>query len=101
MGSAQSRSTADQPPAPPAPSTYDVRVIEGGCENPRCLHFVDPAGKAAWSQDEINYVSALPSFEAAQRVCRQIMTAPEFVPGTRVQFFKGGHRIKHSTVLKP
>ena len=99
MGTAQSREAESV--APPSPATYDVRVIEGGCENPRSLHFVDPAGKPAWRQDECNYVAGLPNFEAAQRVCRQIMTTPEFVPGTRVQFFKGGHRIKHSTVLKP
>lgn len=80
---------------------YAVRVVEGGCENPRCLHFVDPSGKAAWAAGEVDYVSELATFEAAQRVCRQIMLEPEFVPGTRVQFFKGGRRIKHSTVLKP
>ncbi len=99
MGQVQSSSTSAQ--AAPLSDMYDVRIVEGGCENPRCLHFVDPSGKAAWASGELNYVSDLPTFEGAQRICRQIMLEPEFVPGTRVQFFKGGRRIKHSTVLKP
>lgn len=103
MGQASSSAAtaAESLPAEPARDLYAVRVVEGGCENPRCLHFVDPSGKAAWAAGEVDYVTALPTFEEAQRVCRQIMLEPEFVPGTRVQFFKGGRRIKHSTVLKP
>ena len=107
MGAQQSRMTAPQAgasgglAAEPPSDLYDVRVVEGGCENPRCLHFVDPAGQPSWHQGEHNYVCGLPTFDAAQRVCRQIMVQPQFVPGTRVQFFKGGRRIKHSTVLKP
>ena len=97
----QAPSSPASAPLEPSRDLYAVRVVEGGCENPRCLHFVDPSGKAAWAAGEVDYVSELATFEAAQRVCRQIMLEPEFVPGTRVQFFKGGRRIKHSTVLKP
>jgi hypothetical protein len=91
--------TASAPAA--RPELFDVSVVEGGRENPRSLHFVDPSGQPVWAPGDVTYVSDLASFDAAQRVCRQIMLGTEFVPGTRVQFFKGGRRIKHSTVLKP
>ena len=83
------------------PQHFQVRVVEGGKEKPRCLHYVTPQGDPVWTSKTVNYLTALKSFEDAQRICRQVMISPQFVPGTRVQFFKGPHRIKHSTVLKP
>ena len=102
-GLRQMGQTASTPAATAAtpPELFDVSIVEGGCENPRSLHFVDPGGAPVWSTSEIPYVTDLATFDEAQRVCRQIMLAEHFVPGTRVQFFKGGRRIKHSTVLKP
>ena len=89
--------------AAPAESrtTYQVRVLEGGKEHPRHLHYIDPEGRPVWTSKHIHYVDGVPSFEAAQRICRQIMIQPEYVQGTRVQFFQNHRRIKHSTVLKP
>lgn len=81
---------------------FQIRVTEGGKEHPRTLHYIAPSGELVWSDSEaMNYLTRLDSFEQAQRVCRQIMNEPKFVTGTRVQFFKGGRRVKHSTVLKP
>ena len=88
-------------PASSDAATFQVRVMEGGKEHPRTLHYVDPTGNPVWCSKEQDYLSQLDSFEHAQRVCRQIMIEPKFAPGTRVQFFKGGRRVKHSTVLKP
>ena len=78
MGAQQSRMTAPQAgasgglAAEPPSDLYDVRVVEGGCENPRCLHFVDPAGQPSWHQGEHNYVCGLPTEHIANETVRCI-----------------------------
>ena len=84
-----------------AKKSFQVRVTEGGKENPRHLHYVTPGGVPVWRTDAIDYLKDLDSFSTAQRVCREIMISPQYAPGTRVQFFQDRHRIKHSTILKP
>ena len=82
--------------------SFQIRVTEGGKENPRHLHYVTPGGEPVWrAGDAVDYLKDLDSFSTAQRVCRQIMMSPQYSPGTRVQFFQNRHRIKHSTILKP
>ena len=102
MGSTSSRTNHVHKPNKKEDKVFfQVRVVEGGKEHPRCLHYVTPQGDPVWTSNTFNYISTLKSFEEAQRVCRQIMISPHFVPGTLVLFFKGAHRVKHSTVLKP
>ena len=102
-------SSASSRPAPAAsPSqgestkkVFQIRVTEGGKENPKHLHYVTPGGDAVWVDAPVDYLKDIDSFETAQRICREIMISNKYEPGTRVQFFQNRHRIKHSTVLKP
>lgn len=102
--SATAQSAGETPAAPPraaAPKTFQVRITEGGKENPRHLHYVTPGGAPVWCDRPVDFLKDLDSFGTAQRVCREIMISPQYPPGTRVQFFQDRHRIKRSTVLKP
>ena len=109
MGNANAPQAAARRTAAPAAQeeakakkSFQIRVTEGGKENPRHLHYVTPGGEPVWrSGDAVDYLKDLDSFNTAQRVCREIMISPQYAPGTRVQFFQDRHRIKHSTVLKP
>ena len=109
MGNAQAQVTArgaapaaaQAAPGKPRKS-FQIRVTEGGKENPRHLHYVTPGGAPVWRDGAaVDYLKDLDSFGTAQRVCREIMISPQYAPGTRVQFFQDRHRIKHSTILKP
>ena len=84
-----------------AKKIFQIRVTEGGKENPKHLHYVTPGGAPVWAAAPVDYLKDIDSFETAQRICREIMISNKYEPGTRVQFFQNRHRIKHSTVLKP
>ena len=102
MGNRSSSVNAKPAEAPHAKKTFQIRIAEGGTENPRYLHYVTPGGAPVWKDGApVDYLKDIDSFETAQRVCREIMISPKYDPGTRVQFFQNRHRIKHSTVLKP
>ena len=100
MGNQASHPSTSSAPAADS-ELFQLCVLEGGKAHPRALHYVDPTGKPVWSSKEVRYLSTIPSFEAAQRICRQIIMQPQYASGTRIQFYKGPHRIKHSTVVKP
>lgn len=69
---------------------YSVRVT---CKSPRdnthhtkYLDYICPDGTPVWTSSRTTYASRITSFEAAQRLCRQLFTSPHFPVGCKVQF---------------
>lgn len=77
--------------------TYAVRVTRrntsDGKHNVESLDYICPDGVPVWtSNNNTIYACRIPTFEAAQRLCRQIFMSPQFPVGCKVQFTEQMHQ---------
>ena len=70
--------------------TYGIRVTrkitEDDKQRTEYLDYICPDGVPVWTPNATLYASHIPTFETAQRLCRQMFVSPQFPVGCKVQF---------------
>lgn len=72
--------------------TYGIhvtrRVTEDDAQRTEHLDYICPDGVPVWTPNTTLYASHIPTFETAQRLCRQMFVSPQFPVGCKVQFIE-------------
>lgn len=72
--------------------TYGIHVTQKITEDDKHrtehLDYICPDGVPVWTPNTTLYASHIPTFETAQRLCRQMFVSPQFPVGCKVQFIE-------------
>jgi hypothetical protein len=80
--------------------TYAIRVTRRVTREDKHktehLDYICPDGVPVWTPNSTYYASHIPTFETAQRLCRQMFVSPQFPVGCKVQFIEQKYHPEYS-----